>query len=78
MAGSRSQPAPRVADGRNRAVVRLQSQVWRGYLKGVVFYSYRSRMVSPKDSGRHEGEDSSRHAGGDVADRRFNDESEDS
>jgi hypothetical protein len=75
--GSCSQLAPRVADGRNRAALRLQSQVWRGYLKGVVFYSYRSRMAGPKDSGRHEGEDSSRHAGGDIADRR-NDESEDS
>jgi hypothetical protein len=58
-----------VADRRNRVVVRPQSQVWRGYLKGVVFYLYRSRVVSSKDSQRHDkGEDSSRHAGGDVAD----------
>jgi hypothetical protein len=42
----------------------------------VVFYLHRSRMVSLKDLGRHEGEDSSRHAGGDVADRRFDDKSE--
>jgi hypothetical protein len=40
-----------VADGRNRTVVRLQSQVWRGYLKGVAFYLYRSRRISSKDSG---------------------------
>jgi hypothetical protein len=34
-----------------------------------VFYLYRSRVVSSKDSQRHDkGEDSSRHAGGDVAD----------